>query len=334
VVRLTAARPLRAVVTGATGHLGAVLVRRLLDDGHHVRALVHGDAAILDGLDVERVPGDVRDPDAVRAAVAGQEIVFHLAAVIEIRKQDPDLMRAVNVEGVRNVAEAALDAGVRRMVHVSSVHAYDTFRLGARLTEAGVKSGASHPVYDRSKAAGEAALREVVARGLDAVVLNPVGVIGPWDHRPSLLGQTVMQMYRGTFRLVPEGGFCWVDVRDVVDALVAAVDRGAPGANHLLSGGALSLQDMHGIARGKCKGNAWHAVLPLALLTRIPPLVEALGLSAFSPSNFTSDALFTLGSRLDVDCALARETFGFEPRCVRASLAEGIDWWLARGYLS
>jgi dihydroflavonol-4-reductase len=323
---------MRVAVTGATGHIGIVLVRRLVADGHAVRAVVHTDGAVLDGLAVERVRGDVRDPRSLRAAFDGQDVVFHLAAMIEIRKQDEDRVRAVNVDGVRNTAEAALDAGVRRMVHVSSVHAYDTWRLGGELREEGARAGRSHPAYDRSKADGEAELRRVIARGLDATVLNPVGVLGPWDHRPSLLGTTVMAMYRGRFRFVPNGGFCWVDVRDVVDAAVRAVEHGERGANHLLSAGFLSLRQMHGLARRKRGGSNWHVPMPLRVLRRIPPAIDRLGLSRFSPPNFTSDALFTLGSRLAVDTSRARAVLGFAPREPAESLAVAIDWWGAQGH--
>jgi dihydroflavonol-4-reductase len=325
---------MRVAVTGGTGHIGIVLVRRLLADGHAVRVLVRDGGSVLDGLAVERIRGDVRDPTSLRAAFDGQDVVLHLAAMIEIRKQDEPVVRAINVDGVRNTAEAALDAGVRRMVHVSSVHAYDTWRLGAALREDGARAGRSHPAYDRSKADGEAELRKVIARGLDATIVNPVGVLGPWDHRPSLLGHTVMQMYRGRFRFVPNGGFCWVDVRDVVDAAIRAIDRGDKGANHLLSAGSLSLRQMHGFARGKRGGSNWHLPLPLRVLRRIPPVLDRTGLARFSPPNFTSDALFTLGSRLAVDTSRARAALGFSPRPPRESLSDAIDWWREQGHLS
>lgn len=325
---------MRIAVTGATGHIGSVLVRRLVEEGHRVRAVVHGDASVLDGLPIERVTADVRDPAALRAAFDGQEVVFHLAAFISILRRDEALVRAVNVDGVRNAAEAALDAGVRRMVHVSSVHAYDTWRLPGPLREDGARAGEAHPCYDRSKADGEVELRRVIARGLDATVLNPVGVVGPGDHLPSLMGRTVMQMYRGTMRMVPEGGFCWVDVRDVVDAALAAVERGETGANHLLSGGPLTLHAIQQHARAKSGGNRWSVVLPLAVLRRIPPVIDGLGLTRFAPSTFTADSLHPLGSGLDVDTTRARAVLGFEPRPVLQAVTDAIDWWRERGQLA
>ena len=325
---------MRVAVTGATGHIGSVLVRRLVEEGHRVRAVVHGDASVLDGVDVERVGGDMRDPASLRAAFDGQEVLFHLAAVISVQRGDEALVRAVNVDGVKNAAEAALHAGVRRMVHISSVHAYDTWRLPGPLREDGARAGDGHPCYDRSKADGEVALRSVIARGLNATILNPVGVVGPWDHRPSLMGRTVMQMYRGTLRMVPEGGFCWVDVRDVVEAALSAVERGEIGANHLLSGGPMTLHAIQQHAREKSGGNRWSVVLPRAALRRIPWIIDGLGLSRFAPATLTADSLLPLGSELTVDTSRARDALGFAARPVTDALADAIDWWRERGHLA
>ena len=202
---------MRVVVTGATGHVGSNLVRALIRRGDQVRVVVRERVRSLEGLDVERVLGDVRDEASLRAAFADAEIVYHLAAVISISGDRNGTVRAVNVDGTRRVAEAALAAGVRRLVHCSSVHAFNLYQPGAvdPIDEAWarVPDSAPHFAYDRSKAAGERALREVIEKGLDAVILHPSGVVGPYDFGPSRMGQVLLQLYHRKLPSLLGGGF-------------------------------------------------------------------------------------------------------------------------------
>lgn len=323
---------MKVIVTGATGHLGAVLVRRLLEAGHEVRAGVYDNATALDGLAVERVSLDVRDPASVRAALRGQEVVFHLAALISLRPRDEALMRAINVEGVRNVAAAALAEGTRRMIHVSSVHAYETMRLGRPLSEdGGPATDPRCPPYDRSKAAGEAALREYIARGLDAVILNPVGMLGPWDHRPSLLGGYLRTIYRWGLPVVPGGGFCWVDVRDVADAAIAAIAQGKTGSNYLLSAGHRSNREIYDAVVTHRKRALPAVELPVHWLNRVHRGAANVRMSRFVPSQVSEAAIYTLATELTVDSARARLDLGFAPRSPEEAIAGMIGWSRERG---
>lgn len=322
-------------VTGSTGFVGSNLVRHLVAAGHRVRAVVHGDDAVLDGLDVERVPGDVRDPASLRVAFRGQEVVMHLAAFISVIASDADQMHAVNVVGVGNSARAALEEGVGRFVHVSSVHAFDTWRLGDALSEDHPKAErAGLPSYDRSKAAGEAALQAVVVEGLDAVILNPVGVLGPGDHGPSLAGGALMEMVRGRVPVLPDGGFCWVDVRDVVAAAAQAITRGGTGENHLLSAGRLSSKELHRLGAAAVGGRSWAIRAPIRLLrpvSRASPLLAPLYPQMHG---FTPDSLHALDARLMVDVRKSREVLGFNPRPLAHTVRDAVAWWREAGALA
>ena len=144
------------VVTGAAGHVGATLVRELLRRGRAVRVLVHQHTRAFEGLEVEQVRGDVRSVDSLRTAFAGAEVLYHLAGIISITGDRDGRVAAINVEGVANAAQAALDCGVRRMVHFSSVHAFQQEPLGEPLDE--TRPRVTDPrasAYDRSKADGE-----------------------------------------------------------------------------------------------------------------------------------------------------------------------------------
>ncbi|HKA51959.1 MAG TPA: NAD-dependent epimerase/dehydratase family protein [Candidatus Dormibacteraeota bacterium] len=242
-----------AVVTGAAGHLGGNLVRALLAQGQIVRAVDLGWKQSLDGLDLDWCPADLRDPASIRSALAGADVVYHLAAVISISGDPEGQVWSTNVSGVATVAQAALEGGVRRLVHCSSVHAFDIEICGGALDEASPRSVREKlPVYDRSKAAGEAELHAWVEKGLDAVVVNPTGLIGPYDFEPSRMGRFFLELRRGKLWAVVDGGFDWVDVRDVAAALMAAASQGRSGESYLLGGHRLSMRELAGMAAGRC----------------------------------------------------------------------------------
>ena len=206
------------VVTGASGHVGANLVRGLLRRGDRVRALVHVDTAALSGLQVDLVRGDVCDPSSLRAAFEGADVVYHLAARIAISPDTESLVESVNVAGTRNVVQACLDCRVRRLVHFSSIHAIAEAPAGCPADESvSLVAASSCPSYDGSKAEGERFVIDMLQAGLDAVVVAPTAVVGPYDYRPSYFGRVLLLLATGRLRVLVRGGFNWVDARDVAE---------------------------------------------------------------------------------------------------------------------
>jgi dihydroflavonol-4-reductase len=225
------------VVTGASGHVGGNLVRALLAEGRHVRALVREDRRAVDGLDVETVEGDILDADSLRRLLKGADTVFHLAARISIVGPEGGLVERTNVVGVRNMIDACLEAGVRRLVHFSSIHAFDTAPNDQVIDETrSLVAGSRHAPYDRSKASGQRAVLDGVARGLDAVIVNPGAVLGPHDYKPSRMGSVILDIYHRRFPALIDGGYNWVDARDVVAGAIAAAEKGRTGESYLLTG--------------------------------------------------------------------------------------------------
>ncbi len=323
------------VVTGASGHVGATLVRDLLARGRAVRALVHGDAPTpaLAGLDVEIARGDVRDPASLRAAFRGADVVFHLAGMISIVGDPAGLVRAVNVDGARNAAEAALACGVRRFVHTSSIHAFDHAPYDAPLDESRGYVTAAHPAYDRSKAAGEAAVRAVIARGLDAVVVNPTGIMGPLDFEPSHTGAALLQYARGRVPVAPDGGFDWVDVRDVARGLLAAAEHGRTGEGYILAGSWRSAMDLGRLAEAILGVPAPRFTVPLALVRAIAPAAvlgsRLLGRRAL----FTPDTVHALRSNRQVRAEKAARELGHHARPIEETLRDTFTWFMEVGVL-
>jgi dihydroflavonol-4-reductase len=230
---------MRVLITGGTGFLGSHLCRRLLAEAHRVRVLARptSNGAHLDGLGVERVLGDVTDATSVQTAVHGQDWVIHAAACLSYWGRNTEQHRRVNVGGTRHVAQACRELGVRRLVHISSVAAVGIPDEPGRPADEAFPfnldgSGLS---YHCSKRDAETVVLEEVARGLDAVIVNPASIFGP--YRPCYRGAEMLAKVRRG-RVVPyfTGGLCAVHVSDVVEGTLAALERGTSGQRYILGG--------------------------------------------------------------------------------------------------
>lgn len=322
------------VVTGATGHIGANLVRALVASGRRVRCVVRQDRVALAGLDVECVPGDVLDPATLLEAFRGATTVFHLAAVISIDGDRHGLVTATNADGARNVAEAALDCGVQRLVHCSSIHAFVQEGPAATIRESTPRAlAARHAAYDRSKAMGEQAVRDVVARGLDAVIVHPTAVIGPHDYKPSRMGRLLLDLHARRLPALVPGGFDWVDVRDVAVGLLSAAERGRSGESYLLSGRHAPVDEVARLAADVTGVPAPRWCTPSWLARAAAPFSTALGRVRRREPLFTGESLDTLAMGTQVDSAKARRDLGYSVRELRTTLRDTYAWFAATGRL-
>ncbi len=324
------------VVTGATGYIGGVLVRALADRGDRVRAVLHERSGTFEAPGVEWVRGDVLDRDSMVAAFRDADVVFHLASLVSIEPRMADAMQAVNVAGARNVVEAALGCGVRRLVHVSSIRAYNQFPLDEVLDETrGRVGGLPRPAYDRSKALGEDAIRHGMERGLDAVIVNPTGVLGPYDRGPTGVGQFFLDLQRRRVPMLIAGGFDCVDVRDVVQGTLAAEARGRRGQNYILGGRWHSVPELARLSKAETGVPVPRFVCPIALARCWAPFQMAWDRFRARPPLYTPDALHHIArSNRRVSSAKAEAELGFAARPVRDSVRDAVRWFEDNGGLS
>lgn len=318
------------VVTGATGFIGGVLARALAGRDGSVRGVLHERPPWFDEP-VEWVEGEVLDRESMVAAVRGADIVFHLAAEVSIDPGDADAVWETNVTGTRNAVEAALECGVRRLVHFSSIHAYDQSPVHEVLDE---RRGPGAPVttYDAAKARAEAEVRRGIERGLDAVILNPTGVIGPYDAQPSYLGQFFLDMSRRAIPALTTGGFDWVDVRDVVAAAMTAGTRGRRGENYILSGQWHSLVGLARMCRAVTGAPMPRLVCPIPVARAWAPVQVAWDRSRGRRPRLTGSALAMLQtSNRHVSSAKARDELGYDPRPTADSVRDACRRFSDRG---
>jgi dihydroflavonol-4-reductase len=323
---------MKVLVTGATGLLGNTTVRLLLERGAAVRTLVRrtSDPRPLQGLPVERFTGDVLDPPSLPPAIQGADLVVHCAGLVQVGLKDQG-QHAVNVEGARSVSRVCRMLGVR-MVHVSSV---DALRWGTREDPADEDEpqeglGTRLP-YSASKRLGEEAVLQEVEEGLDAVIVNPGYLLGPWDWKPSS-GRMLLEVARGLGLLAPGGGNDFCHAGDVAAGLLAAGERGVTGRRYILGGEALSYREAWTLFARITGGRPPLATAPdllvratglggtlLGRLTGREPAVNS-GAAAVSllPHHFSSRR--------------AERELGYRWRPAEDAAREAWEWFRAEGY--
>jgi len=323
------------LVTGATGLVGNNVVRQLVARGWSVRALVRGGGEAVDralaGLPVDRRAGALDDARGLEAAADGAAVVIHAAAMVHCGWRHLDEMRAVNVEGTRRVARAARRAGAR-LVHVSSVDAIGLRTDGEPADEETPPGGMPDCPYVITKREAEAAVLEEVDRGLDAVIVNPVYMIGPWDWKPSS-GRMLLEVGAGKGLFAPPGGNDFVDVRDVAVGILAAAETGRTGRRYILGGHSLSyleawrifaraagrMQPLGLAPRATVRAAGWIGDL-VSLFTRREPAVNsaAAGMSLLA-HNFS--------------CRRAEAELGYTYRPFESAAQDAWEWFVERGYV-
>ena len=324
-------------VTGAAGHVGANLVRSLLAQGRRVRALVREHTAGIDGLPVEVVRCDVTDVQACRRALAGAQIVYHLAARISVGWDPPGPVEAVNLGGTRNVVEACLACGVQRLIHFSSIHAFAADPVDGVIDESRplARNQPHTLIYDRTKAEGERQVMAAVARGLDAVIVNPSSVIGPFDFAPSAMGEALIEIHNGRFpALVGGAGFDWVDVRDVVASALQAETRGRKGEHYLLTGHWLSFVELAQLWGRVSGAKIPRLVAPMWLARAGAPFVAGWSRLRGQRPLFTSDSLRVLRNHRRISHARADAELGHNPRPLEETLRDTYQWFKQAGRLA
>ncbi len=318
------------LVTGATGHIGNVLVRLLIERGERVRAMIMPgeDTTPLNGLDVEIIATDVLDYTSLQRAFENIEVVYHLAGIISILPGKDFLVQAVNINGTRNVIQAARSSGVRRLVYTSSIHALQRVPEGILIDES-VPFDCEHAIssYDSSKASASLEVLDAVHTGMDAVIVCPTGVIGPYDFRLSEMGQLILDCVEQKPMLYVDGAYDFVDVRDVAQGLILAAEKGRCGESYILSGERIEVPDILKIVQEILGARLFSLKIPFSLArftATFTPLYYRL--SHVKP-RFTSYSLATLVSNSHISHSKANRELGYRPRPLRESLSDTVRWF-------
>ncbi|MCH9643259.1 MAG: NAD-dependent epimerase/dehydratase family protein [Gammaproteobacteria bacterium] len=320
---------MKIAVTGATGHIGLNLVAKLTELGHEVRALYDQPKhkKLLQPWNVACMQIDVCNPETLNNAFKGCDIVIHLAGIISIDGDKGGRVHAINAVGTKNVAEAALKQNVKRMVHTSSIHAVTPFPKDQIVNEERpLAISKHHTAYDRSKAQGELYLQQVIKDGLDAVIVRPVGVIGPKDHAGSLTSQALLAFFNNAMKVTIAGGFNWIHVSDVVDMLIAAAHKGETGEAYIIAGQWHSIKSLAEMIEKITGSTAPSFVCPIWLAKVFLPIQRIWWSLLQTAPLYTQESLNTLSDYRQIDDSKARKQLGHQPQPVESALYDLFVW--------
>ncbi len=326
-----------SLVTGATGFVGAALVRRLLAEGAAVRVLARARAnrRLLEGLPVEIAVGDLTDPATLDRAVAGCEAVFHLAADYRLWARDPGEIYRTNLEGTRALMVAAGTAGVRRIVYTSSVATLGTRRDGGNADETtpvDLADMVGH--YKRSKYLAEDAVKDLAAQGLPVVIVNPSAPIGPRDIRPTPTGRIIVDAARGRIPVFVETGLNVVHVDDVAAGHLLAYQHGRIGERYILGSENLSLATILETVAGLVGLPAPRIRIPWAAAMGVACLCElAARVGLVREPMATRDAVRMSRKLMFFSSERARRELGYSARPADEAIRDAVDWFRSNGYL-
>jgi len=325
-----------AFVTGATGFVGSHVARVLAEQSADLRLLVRAgsDTGNIEGLNAERVVGDLRDPASIERAMAGCDTVFHVAADYRLWVRDPEEMYRANVEGTRAVLEAALKSGVRRVVHTSSVATMGFTSNGHLADEdSPVKLESMIGPYKRSKFMAEELALKAGKSGMDVVVVNPTTPVGERDIKPTPTGRIVVDFLKKRFPAYVDTGLNLVDVRECARGHLIALEKGRSGERYILGGENLTLKQI---------------LDKLAAITGLPspkvrvPYVMALATGVVDElvtgrilgrePRATIDAVRMGRKKMFVSSAKAERELGWNPSPVEGALRRAVQWFRTNEY--
>lgn len=235
---------MRIAITGATGHIGVSVLPLLLSKGYGVNALVNNSTFSNELSGLEIINGNLFDTIALQKLVSGCDVVIHSAAKISMNSNLDASVYETNFNGTKNIYNTALKAGVKRFVHISSIHAYSQLPANVMLDESRAYCSNKAAQYDQSKRdAQQFVLQQKTA--MEVVVLNPTSVAGPPDYRPSLFGKAIMDIYNDKIPMLIKGGFDFCDVRDVANAVVTSIEKGRNNEAYLIGGKWYSMAEVY-----------------------------------------------------------------------------------------
>jgi dihydroflavonol-4-reductase len=323
------------LVTGASGFVGGHVTRLLREQSCGVRVLVRptSDLRGLAGLEVERVEGDLRVPESLEKAVAGCEVIYHVAADYRLWARDPDELYRSNVDGTRNLLEAAQRAGVRRVVYTSTVGCIGVVGDGTPGDEdAPVRLEDMKGAYKRSKFMAEQVALGYASRGLPVVAVNPTAPIGDRDVKPTPTGRIILDFLLGRMPAYVDTGLNLVDVRDVARGHVLAAERGRPGERYILGARNMTLREILETLAGITGRPAPQVRLPYAVAWAFGAAETAwAGVSGREP-RAPLDAVRMARKKMWVRSDKAERELGYHPGPVEDALGRAVEWFRENRY--
>lgn len=326
------------LITGGAGYLGNTLVRELLKEKKKIRILVFpGEKNIPQG-DIEVFYGDVLKPQTMEAFFENDEkkdlIVIHTAGIVSIASKYQQKIYDVNVIGTKNIIALCQAHRVKKMIYISSVHAIPEKKKGQTITEVtAFDPDAVVGLYAKTKAEATNLVLEAAKKGLDARIVHPSGICGPFDEGRGYLTTLVIHYYTGKLTAALNGGYDFVDVRDVAKGIILCLEKGKKGETYILSNRYFSIKEMLKMLHQITGKKEVKRILPAWFIRLMAPLAERYYRIIRQPPLFTAYSIYTLNSNAIFSHEKATRELGYQTRAMTETLNDTIDWLKANGRL-
>lgn len=318
------------IITGAKGHLAGTIIRYLRKTDCHIRGMILPTENGEDDRQIAYYRGDVTKPETLDAIFAGTEcnevIVIHTAGIISIADQVTPQLYAVNVEGTKNVIRQCVRHHVKRLVYVSSVHAIPGTDGNKIVSETEAFSAEKVAgAYAKTKAEATRAVLEAAGKGLDAVVVHPSGIIGPYDNGNNHMIQMINMYLKGKLPAGVIGGYDFTDVRDVAKGCLQAVEKGCAGNCYILSNRYITIREILDDIR-QTAGGRGKICLPMGLARIAAPFFEWQAKVTHTRPLYTRYALDTLSENAQFSHNKATAELGYVPRDLGETVRDTVLW--------
>lgn len=321
------------LITGGTGRIGNVLVKELDRRGEKIKVLIRKTSNLepLKGCNCEYIYGDILEPESIESQLKNVDTIFHLAAHINISTHDKDLTLNTNIQGTKNIVDICIKHNLP-LVYTSSIHAFNAPEDGSLITESiplCTDIQKSRGLYDYSKGMAATYIKEQVSKGLKAIVLHPTGVTGPYDYRPSFFGAGMVQLVKSGIKITVCGKYDYVDVRDVVSAMLKAYDLKKYGERYILSGEILTMPIYASYLREFTGMKSMTKILKDKLCIFIGSILSFFDKKA----QITPYSIRTLQSNCNISHEKATKELEYNPRGIKESIHDQYNWFRTNGYI-
>jgi len=325
-----------ALVTGATGFVGSHVTRQLVNAGQSVRVLVRPNSNLqaLAGLHVEYFEGDLRDQKSLGRALKGIRRVFHVAADYRLWTPRPEEIYQTNVEGTRNLLDAAGHSGVERIVYTSTVATIAVPRQGA-LPNEGTQATLDEMIghYKRSKFLAERVAVEAASAGMPVVIVNPTAPVGPWDWKPTPTGRIILDFLRGKMPAYVDTGLNVAPVEDIAKGHLLAAEKGRAGERYILGGRNMTLKQILDALSAITGRRAPRLRLPHAIALAAGYADQLFSRLTGREPQIPVEGVKMSRHRMFVESDKAERELGYKPTSVGAALERAVNWYQQHGYL-
>lgn len=322
-------------ITGASGHAGANLSRALLQKGYSLRLSVHRFSRSLEQLPAEKIAVNITDYVEVENFIRGCDCIIHLAAKISIDGDVKGVVSDTNLQGTKNVIRACEKLGTKKCIHFSSIHTLDPNPLTEILNENRPYVSHHHSPYELSKILAEKEVLKAKERGLNAIIIVPTSLFGPYDYYPSLLGKAMLDIYHRQIPALVHGGYDFVFAEDLVKGVITIIENEVPSEKYIFNGTYVSIQNLAEVIGEVCNKNLKYPIIPFGLIKIALPFFQLHSFFTNKPALFTKESMHILQkSPQKISSALAQKELGYTITPFKNALTTTFDWYSSEGMLN